>query len=195
METTITGIILAGGESQRMGSDKGLLLLNNKKLIEYPVDVLRKVCRNIIISANTSGYNYLGFPVVADKYKSTGPISGLYAGLQASKTAHNIILACDMPFVDLGILDILLLNKEKYEIIVLSVDDRPLPVCGYYNKAILTLLESEINKANFSLQGILKKCNSLIIEIENESIRKKLMNINTREDFLKFASNSFSRLS
>lgn len=194
MESTITGIVLSGGESQRMGSDKGLLLLNNKKLIEYPVDILRKVCKNIIISANTSSYNYLGFPVVADKYKSAGPISGLFAGLQASKTAHNIILACDMPFVDPGILDILLLNMEKYEIIVPSVDDWPLPVCGYYNKSVLPVLESEINKNNFSLQGILKKCNSLILEIDDEPTRKKLININTREEFMKFAPDSFSRL-
>jgi molybdenum cofactor guanylyltransferase len=191
METTITGLILAGGQSRRMGCDKGLLLLNNKNLIDYPVAILRTVCSNIIISANSSAYNYLGLPVIPDIHESIGPISGLYSGLQESKTAQNIFLACDMPFVDFEILDILMQQKEKFEIIVPSVNNWPLPVCGYYNKAILHVMEIEISKGNFSLHGLLNNCNSLVIEIENESTRNKLMNINTWEEFNQITSKSF----
>lgn len=181
MKATITGIVLAGGQSTRMGTDKGLLLLNGKPMIEYPVALLKECCQSILISCNTQNYNLLGVPTIPDMHASIGPIGGLYSCLLASTSEHNVFLACDMPLVDMEIIQKLLQHKENYEIIVPSVNNWPIPVCGYYNKAILPLLETEISKGNYSLQSILNKTKTLIIEMDNK--KDLLRNINTQEEF------------
>ncbi len=76
-----TGIILAGGKSSRMGTEKGLVEINHKKMIEYSIDQLKKVTENIIIISNTNKYNYLKYPVYEDLIKDIGPIGGIYTGL------------------------------------------------------------------------------------------------------------------
>src|SRR4051812_31899843 len=98
-ENEITGIILAGGKSSRMGYDKGLAVLNGSKMIDQVYASLKKVVDKVIIVSNTDSYNYLNVPVYQDLYKDKGPIGGIYTGLSHSTTEKNIIVACDMPFV------------------------------------------------------------------------------------------------
>ena len=178
----ITGIILAGGQSRRMGRDKGLIIFNGKKLVEYPVSVLSQICSKLFISTNSNAYNYLSLPVIPDIYPAIGPMGGIYSGLLSSETQHNIFLPGDMPFVDSEILEILLEKKEEFEIIVPSVNDWPIPVCGYYNTSVLSGLENQVNAGRYSLQDLIRNCNSLVIDIKDENLVRKLRNINTRED-------------
>ena len=63
----LTGIILSGGQSSRMGKEKGLCLLNGKPLIEYSFDLLKKFCDSIIISSNSKDYEYLGCQIINDE--------------------------------------------------------------------------------------------------------------------------------
>lgn len=100
MREETTGIVLAGGRSRRMGTDKAFLALDGERLIERVMGVLREVCAGIIIVANdTSLYAMLGAPVVPDTIQDFGPIAGLHAGLQAMRTDLGIAVAVDMPFL------------------------------------------------------------------------------------------------
>ncbi|MCK6650149.1 MAG: molybdenum cofactor guanylyltransferase, partial [Bacteroidia bacterium] len=100
----ITGIILAGGKSSRMGTDKGIVELNNKALIEYVIETLREVTDQIIIIANNNHYDKFGYEVYPDIIKEAGPMGGIYTGLFYSTTEHNFILSCDTPLLNKNIL-------------------------------------------------------------------------------------------
>ena len=99
-KSNLTGIILTGGKSSRMGEDKGLMDFDGKRLIEYPIQLLSLFCDNILISANNDQYQEFGFPTIADGYAGMGPAAGMIASLKHSKTTWNLIVGCDMPFLE-----------------------------------------------------------------------------------------------
>jgi molybdopterin-guanine dinucleotide biosynthesis protein A len=77
----LSGIILAGGKSSRMGQDKGLMLFRGKQMVQYSIELLNLFTSQILISSNNQEYNQFGFPVVSDIYKECGPIGGLHAAV------------------------------------------------------------------------------------------------------------------
>jgi len=100
-----TGIILAGGQSRRMGADKAFLVLDGQRLIERVMGVLQQVCGEIIIvSSDTRPYAMLGARVVSDSIRSFGAIAGLHAALQAMDTDLGVAVAVDMPFLSCPLL-------------------------------------------------------------------------------------------
>lgn len=96
-----TAIILAGGQSSRMGTNKAVLPLAGSPVIERIVAAMKKVTGHIVLSGGQStAYAYLGLPVLQDIYPGRGPLAGLHAGLKASSTDWNLVVSCDMPFVN-----------------------------------------------------------------------------------------------
>ena len=98
MQNKVTGIILSGGASRRMGQDKGLTLYRNKELIQYSIELLTPLCSQIIISSNDpTNYSKFGKQIVPDIIKGVGPIGGIFSSLKFTSTSGNLILSCDMP--------------------------------------------------------------------------------------------------
>lgn len=174
-----TGIILAGGKSSRMGTEKGLVEINHKKMIEYSIDQLKKVTENIIIISNTNKYNYLKYPVYEDLIKDIGPIGGIYTGLCVSKTEYNIIVACDIPFIKSDIILSLIKNIKDYEIILPVEDDKKHPLCAIYSKKIKDRIKKLIDRNELKLQRILSYFNTKEILFAG---RTCFININTQEE-------------
>lgn len=97
----MNAIILAGGQSRRMGRNKALLTFGGTTLVEWIARRLRPVASEIIVVAvDPSPYERLGLRAVADLIPGQGPLSGLHAGLLASREEANFLIACDMPFVN-----------------------------------------------------------------------------------------------
>src|SRR5215469_3361778 len=99
-------IILAGGRSTRMGSNKALLPLPGKEpltFVEQLVDTLTPLCAETILvardAADTANYTLTGVHIVADKTPDQGPLMGLYSGLSAIHTQRALVVAVDMPFI------------------------------------------------------------------------------------------------
>lgn len=96
----LTGLILAGGPSSRMGRPKALLPFGGELLIERQVRLLRPLCAELIIATNEPEvYAFLGLPMVADAEPGQGPLAGLEAGLAAATQPLLLGVACDMPFL------------------------------------------------------------------------------------------------
>lgn len=94
----VAGFVLAGGLSSRMGTDKALLELAGRPLIEHATTKLRRTCASVsILSSNPVLAGYA--PLVADMHPGCGPIGGLEAALHYSSCAWNLFLAVDMPFL------------------------------------------------------------------------------------------------
>ena len=103
----ITGLILAGGKASRMGgTDKGLVLLNGRPMIEWVIDRFRPQVGSLIFNSNTGGQRYADFggPVVADTIGGySGPLAGLHAGLTAATTPYLVCVPCDAPLLPLDL--------------------------------------------------------------------------------------------
>lgn len=96
----ITGLILAGGASSRMGRPKALLPFGPERLIERQVRLLRPLCQELLIVTNDpDSFAFLGLPLVGDRAPGQGPLAGLEAGLAAASQPMALGVACDMPFL------------------------------------------------------------------------------------------------
>ena len=88
----ITGIILAGGLSSRMGRDKALIQLDKHKMIKKVITLIRPFCNELLISANKNIYHEFGYEVIKDKHKRIGPLGGIISCLNKSNTELNLII-------------------------------------------------------------------------------------------------------
>lgn len=178
----LTGIVLAGGKSGRMGVDKGLIVWKGKPFAQYSIEALRPFCDHILIITGNSEYARFGLPLVKDEYPNIGPMGGLHAGLKASNSKHHIVLSCDMPLVDEEIIRLLLTGSKNCQAVVPAVDNKIIPVCAYYHSSALPLLEKEIRASLHKTVLFLKRLRFKELQTDDPELKKKFFNINTFED-------------
>ncbi|HFB61767.1 MAG TPA: molybdenum cofactor guanylyltransferase [Bacteroidetes bacterium] len=184
----VTGIILAGGRSSRMGKDKGLCSFRDKPLVSYAVDTLKPLCGEMMISVNhfPEKYAAFGLPVVPDEIQNIGPMGGLHACLKRSKTQHNLVISCDTPFVSTDVFRLLLQHVENYQVVCPSHDTFLIePLSAYYNTNILGDLEKAIQHKEFKMMRFLKRIRFRTVPVEKgQSVFREtlFLNLNTPED-------------
>ncbi len=193
---SVTGIILAGGKSSRMGTEKGLQELCGKPLITYAIRVLSGFCSEIIISSSSDAYQSFSFEVVADEFPGIGPMGGIYSALKHSKTEKNLVLSCDLPFVSEELMSFILENSAGYQVAVPWLGNQHYePLCGFYNISLLDRIESYIQNGNYKLPDLFEEIsiNRLIISSSLEFYKEHLfLNVNSKSD-LATAENVMSR--
>jgi molybdopterin-guanine dinucleotide biosynthesis protein A len=183
----ITGIILAGGRSSRMGSEKGLLELHGKKMIEYIVAALKPITSEIILVSANPGYSFLGYPLYPDLITDCGPSGGIFTGLHHSSTEKNIVLSCDTPYINTAFLDYLIRNAGDEEITVPVFQTHTEALCGIYSKNIQPRLGEIISGGERKMTEILKQFRVNYLDTGAQTQfdpRLIFRNINTREDLL-----------
>jgi len=184
----ISAIILAGGQSLRMGKDKALILYLGKPLISYSIDLALNFTRNIIISSNRDEHKILGFPVVHDIYPIQAPLAGIHAGLSFSDTEWNLVLSCDMPNVFAHVVDSLLSNLDEKAKLILPAHDGFLePLCGFYHKSLVPLMELNFTKNLLSPLDLLGSVSHRIIRMDDlpdKNMSFIFKNVNSRNDLL-----------
>lgn len=101
----LTAIVLAGGQSRRMGTDKALLSLGGRTLIETVIATVSSLCNEVIVVSNApESLQHLGVRLVSDIYPGKGSLGGIYTGLRQARTPYSLVVACDMPFLNLPLL-------------------------------------------------------------------------------------------
>ena len=110
----IMGLVLAGGRSTRMGTDKGLLTYHNKPQREYLYEQMRPLCQSVFLSIRPEQRESLpeGFGFIADENKYRGPLNGLLSAHHAYPEAAWLVVACDLPLVDREVLQYLLSRRD-----------------------------------------------------------------------------------
>ncbi len=149
----ITGIILAGGKSLRMGVDKGLMLYNGKPMITYSIELLKQFCSRILISTANPAHEIFGYPTIADTYSGKGPLGGLYSCIKESTSKINICLPCDLPKMQSGIIDYMLLVSNGKQCVV-PLTPFPEPLVAIYPTAVMPVMQQLITKGNYRMTGI-----------------------------------------
>jgi len=117
-----SAIILAGGKSRRMGTDKAWLELNGEPLIVHVMERVQQVADEILISANDPArFAALAARVIPDAFPDAGPLAGIYAGLDAAKHDAALVVACDMPFLNVGLLEYMLSFAGDFDVALPNV--------------------------------------------------------------------------
>lgn len=161
----VTGIVIAGGRSSRMGSNKALLPIGDHPVIENLVRNLEQITdRLIIVSNDESPYRYLGKEIVPDCYRQAGPLAGIHAGLSASGSSWNLITACDMPFLNTAALRRLRIEAEAIrtreqdssgseltEALIPRTSDGVLPLLAMYKRSVLPSLDAALRENQLRL--------------------------------------------
>jgi len=164
MYTDITGIILAGGKSSRMGENKALLPFNGKTIIESISERVRSVFKNVMLITNQpDDYSFLNMETFQDIYFGRGPLAGIHSGLMNSKTEKNFIISCDIPLVNKDIINFLVNYQTKQPITVLQADGFVQHLCGVYCKRLVSAAEEILNSIEKEMnEG--KKCKCKMME-------------------------------
>lgn len=155
----ITGVILAGGQSSRFGSNKALALWRSKFLIQHVSDVLASVFDDILLSTNSPDqYLFLKLPTVMDRYQNMGPLAGIHAGLHHSRKPWIFAVGCDMPLITPDLVTCLCgYAKDGFEAVIPWREIGPEPLCGLYHKTSLDIIEQHLANGKAQMQELLEK--------------------------------------
>lgn len=188
----ITGIVLAGGKSSRMGTDKSLLRWKGITLVERAIELLRPLCSQVIISSNNLVYDFTGCETWPDELPQQAPIIGIFSCLKRSATDVNIVLSCDMPYVSADLLIHLRGYSGKNAVVVPVHDGFTEPLCGIYKQSILPYLEKRIANNELSLHRFIESCPHHYAEIDKLPFynNRLFLNINTPDDLRRSLSRS-----
>lgn len=155
----VGAIILAGGKSSRMGVDKGLMLLNEKPMVQHVIDAVKLVADEIIIVANNKEYKQFGYTVISDEIENAGPLAGICAGLKQASYHYNFVLSCDVPFVTKEMLSLLKQEVAGFDVAIFEKADNLHPLIGIYSKNCLPAFEAALNNKERRLKTVLHHVN------------------------------------
>jgi molybdopterin-guanine dinucleotide biosynthesis protein A len=138
-----TAYILCGGKSSRFGTDKALVKMNNKTLVEIIAGELKKVFdKTVLVTAKTDEYSFLNLECINDVYLNCGPLAGIHAALKHSGTEKNFIISCDMPLMSGEVIKYIADYKTDKHIIIPNAGDKKHYLCAVYGKSILPDVEA-----------------------------------------------------
>lgn len=192
MRKDITGIILCGGKSSRMLTNKALLKFKGKTVIEIILYEMKKVFDEVLLSANDcDDYSFLNIPIIEDLHINRGPLSGIYSSLKNSKTSKNFVVTCDVPLISFELIEYISKIDSNKEIIVPTIDGIPQRLFGLYSKSVIDKIEmifdliEKDRSIKASVYDLHKRTSVELIEVEQLSFYNKnmFMNMNTQEDY------------
>lgn len=187
----VYGLVLAGGQSRRMGRDKALLVRDGdgngegKSQLAHMVSLLGVVVDRVFVSARsdqTEDSERNRFNVIVDRYEDMGPIAGILTALQEYPQADWLVVACDLPNIDASTLRFLLENishNQPFTAFRSSHDGLPEPLCAVYKAGSDKLLQEFIDDGMVCPRKVLIRSDTCLLEQANPS---SLDNVNTPDD-------------
>ena len=184
----ITGVILAGGKSSRMGQNKALMPLGGKRLVDRAVEVMRSVFDDLLMVTNTPDvYAELGMPMVPDVWPEKGSLGGVYSAIYHVATPYCLVVACDMPFLRAAVLRYLITQMADYDVVVPDVLGELQTLHAIYSKACLQPIERRLETNRLRIVGFFPDVRvRTVTASELEPYDPELLafqNLNTPEEF------------
>jgi molybdenum cofactor guanylyltransferase len=186
-KVNLSAVLLAGGESRRMGKDKATLSYRGKPLWQIQLELLRQLTpQEIFVSARSDpDWRPADIQFVADDPPSRGPLSGLAASLDRMSTSHLLALAIDMPLMSNKYLEFLCAQIELGYGVVAKIEDRFEPLAAIYPHEALANFQSALSGTDFSMQtmaGRLAAERKLRVVPVTSQERKLFVNVNELAD-------------
>lgn len=197
----ISGIILAGGRSTRMQSDKAFEKINNENLIDIVLTRITSICGETIIVTNNvplyRDYEKETVRVITDLIPGQGPLSGIHAGLTAAQYEAALVTACDMPFINIDLARYMLDNLGVYDAVIPRIGNLVEPLFAVYSRRSLPVIEKTLQKGMRKVRDVFDRMN--VRYLSDEEVRRfgepqcMFLNVNNRDD-LKRAEEIAQRL-
>jgi molybdopterin-guanine dinucleotide biosynthesis protein A len=188
--TGLAGFAVAGGRSQRMGTDKALLPWAGTTLLDHTLARLRAVCAEVcILSGAQIHYGDHGVPVHADVVRGAGPLGGVHAGLLNLGAPLGLFLAVDTPLIPPALLGALAAAAAGFDAVVPVVGGLPEPLCAVYRATCLQPVQRRLEAGE-------RKMTSFWPEVRVRTMAEDELaafgdpavmfrNLNTTEDYLR----------
>ncbi|MCS6304029.1 MAG: molybdenum cofactor guanylyltransferase [Nitrospira sp.] len=189
MIADVTGVLLAGGKSRRMGEDKRFILVGQRTLFERSCAVLRDLFEHVcVVIAQDSPSFQADVPVVRDLIPDCGSLGGLYTGLRLAKTQHVFLTACDMPFLNPDVVRYMVRLKDQADIVICRWATRLQPAHAVYGRGCLPVIEEMITLHNKKIYSMIDHPALRVRVIAEGEIRqidhdgRSMFNVNTPSD-------------
>ena len=178
-----SAVILAGGDSRRMGRDKALLEFEGRPLISIIASRLEELFDDIVIGANRPGdYAFLGRPVVPDREPGLGPLMGIASCLERTAEDLAFVTACDIPFLDLSFAADMLARAEGYDMVIpRSGLDAYEPLFAVYRKTVMAPALAILAAGGRRIVDLLGRVRAAVVPLPDSA---RIRNINTIEEYL-----------
>jgi molybdopterin-guanine dinucleotide biosynthesis protein A len=141
----VSGIILAGGKSSRLGQNKALVDAAGMPLVQRVVDRLYMVVQEVIVVTDRpDDLAFLGLPTASDVYHGIGTLAGLHAGLAAMGSVYGLVVGCDMPLLNVGLLRHIVSLRDGYDVVMPRLGEYYEPLHALYSKRCMPSIERAI---------------------------------------------------
>lgn len=187
----MSGVIIAGGASQRLGTNKALLRVGDRTIIERVIDRLAPLTTELlVVVARLKQAEPLLLPssvrVVTDRYPGRGSLGGIFTGLEASAEPWSLVVACDMPFLNPDLLRHLLGQTANVDAVVPRLKGQPEPLHTLYSKDCLTPIRRRLEADDLKVASLFETVRVRYVDegaIDRIDPRHlSFFNVNTRAD-------------
>ena len=175
----ITGAVLAGGKSLRMGRDKAFLMFEGRTFVDRVVHTLQEVFESVVVVSDRGGV--FGVPVFADIYKNCGPLGGIHAALTFAETRAIFVASCDLALLTSSVVLSIVSSNLGSDVIIASTDAGIQPLCGLYHRRCIPVLEAHLRAGQFSVHRFLRHVSTSTVDVS--AYGAALTNINTPGEY------------
>lgn len=166
----MTGIILAGGQSKRLGVDKAELIVGGRSILERTVQVLKQIFAEAIVVSNV--YRDIAAQdviQVKDIVGAKGALGGIYTGLCHASYDRSFVTACDMPYIMPQLVELIAKRQQK-DVVVPHVNGNLEPLFAVYSKQCIPRIEQMMTQNILKISDLYERCS--VEYVDEESLRK-----------------------
>jgi len=183
----VGGVILAGGRSSRMGTNKALLLMNGQRLIDRVAGVMRGIFQDVaIVGCEPGTYAELNLPCVRDLLPGKASLGGIYTGLSVSRFSRSFFAACDMPFLSEALIRYLAQLEPSADVVIPRTREGLQPLHAVYSSGCIPFIQKLLSGSRLKIIDFFHQVD--VREVGEEEMRRhgwrctSFLNINTPED-------------
>jgi molybdopterin-guanine dinucleotide biosynthesis protein A len=186
----VSAVVLAGGQSSRLGTDKAFLLADGQPLVARTVHKLSALSDDLIVVTNEpERYQLLALRarLVSDERPGVGALMGIYSGLREAQYSHALVVACDMPFLSLGLLRYMLLLADAHDLVIPRLGGLLEPLHAVYSKACLPHMAALLEQGQRRIVAFFDEVR--VRHVEEDEVDRfdprhmSFVNVNTLEDW------------
>ena len=184
-ERKLYGLVLAGGQSRRMGRDKALLQRDGRTQLRFAVELLQGVTEQQFVSTRAQQQDDAErqcFAQIVDRYDNIGPIAGILSALETHPGVDWLVLACDLPNLDRQTLDHLIAHaavEKPFTAFSSSHDGLPEPLCAIFRAHSAAIIRAFVEGGLVCPRKILIRSDTMLLQQPNPAA---LDNVNTPDD-------------
>lgn len=186
--TAATGAVMAGGKSRRFGRDKALLVIQGETLLARALRMLRQAtAEQFILGPPERSAQAPGTLVLPDEVANSGPLGGIYTALRAAAHDRLLVVACDMPFLNVALLQFLLSLAEDADVVLPRIGGRSEQLHAVYRRTCIAPIAEQLESGDFKIDRFFDRVR--VRTVDEDELRsydpdlRSFRNVNTPEDW------------